>query len=140
MFDTNINAQFKVSNTPTLMGWNSTMLIRDIHTQLQHLYGKPTMIMLFQNDVTFRIPIAPTDSPEMLFYQIEQCQEIQKNGKLPYSNKQIILANAVRILIQSNLFPLKEFDTWEAITPKSYPALKTFIHEAYGPCLTTMAL
>ena len=96
--------------------------------------------MLFQNDVTFRIPIAPTDSPEMLFYQIEQCQEIQKNGKLPYSNKQIIIANAVRILIQSNLFPLKEFDTWEAITPESYPALKTFIHEAYGPRLTTMAL
>ena len=98
------------------------------------------MIMLFQNDVTFRIPIAPTDSPEMLFYQIKQCQEIQQIGKLPYSNKQIILANAVRILIQSNLFPLKEFDTWEAITPESYPALKTFIHEAYGPCLTAMAL
>ena len=70
------------SRCPTLPPWwgGTQPLIRDIHTQLQHLYGKPTMIMLFQNDVTFRIPIAPTDSPEMLFYQIEQCQEIQKNG------------------------------------------------------------
>jgi hypothetical protein len=58
---------------------------------------------------------------------------------LPYSDKQII-ANAVRILIQSNLFPLKEFDTWEAITLKSYPALKMFIHTAYGRRLTAMAL
>jgi hypothetical protein len=30
MFDANIRAQFKVSNTPALMGWNSTMSIIDI--------------------------------------------------------------------------------------------------------------
>jgi hypothetical protein len=54
--------------------------------------------------------MAPTDSPEMLFYRIEQCQEIQRIGKLSYSGEQII-ANAVRILIQSNIFPLKEFDS-----------------------------
>ena len=79
------------------------------------------------------------DSPKMLSNRIEQCQEIQCIGKLPHSNEQII-ANAVRILIQANIFPLKEFDTWEAMTPKTYPALKTFIHEAYSRRLTAMAL
>ena len=49
----------------------------------------------------------------MLFYRIEQCQEIKRIRKLPYFDDQII-ANAVKILIQSNIFPLKEFDTWEA--------------------------
>jgi hypothetical protein len=54
----------------------------------------------------------------MLLYRIEQCQEIQCIGKLPYSDEQII-ANAVQILIQANIFPLKEFDTWESKTPKT---------------------
>jgi hypothetical protein len=35
---------------------------------------------------------------------------------------------------------LKEFDSWEAVTPKSYPTLKTFIHAAYGRRLTVLAL
>jgi hypothetical protein len=65
----------------------------------------------------------------MLFYRIKQCQEIQRTGKIPYSNNQIILAT-VRILVQPNIFPLKEFDTWEAMATKTYPALKKFIHEA----------
>ena len=59
------------------MGWNSTMSIRDILTQLQDSYRKPTMVTLFQNNATFCNPMMPTDLPEMLFYQIEQCQEIQ---------------------------------------------------------------
>jgi hypothetical protein len=42
--------------------------------------------------------------------------------------------------MQSNIFPLKEFDTWEMITPKTYPALKTFIHEAYTRRLMAMQL
>jgi hypothetical protein len=33
--------------------------------------------------------------------------------------------------MQANIFPLKEFDDWEAITPKTYPALKIFIGRAY---------
>jgi hypothetical protein len=73
--------------------------------------------------------MAPTGSPEMLFYQIEQCQEIQQIGKLPYSDEQII-ANAIRILVQANIFPLKECDTWEATVIKTYPALRTFFHKA----------
>ncbi len=109
MFDANIGAQYKVSNNLTLTGWNSTMSILDILTQLQDLYGK-TMMTLYQNDITFQAAMAPTNSPEMLLYRIEQCQEIQRIGKLPYSDDQII-AKAVRILIQSNIFSLKEIDT-----------------------------
>ncbi len=80
MFDANIGAQFKVSNSPALMGWNSTMSIINILNQLQVLYGKPTMMMLFQNDVMIRNPMAPTGSPEMLFYRIEQCQKSNTLG------------------------------------------------------------
>jgi hypothetical protein len=139
MLDANIGAQYKVSNDPTLTGWNSTMSILDILTQLQDSYGKPTMMMLCQNSITFQAATAPTNSPEMLFYRIEQCQEIQCIGKLPYSGEQII-ANAVRILIQPNIFPLKEFDSWEATALKTYPALKRFMHKAYGRRLTAIAL
>ena len=78
MFDANIGAQYKVSNDPTLTGWNSTMSILNILAQLKYLYGKWTMMTLFQNNVTFRAAMAPTNSPEMLFYRIEQCQEIQR--------------------------------------------------------------
>ena len=139
MLDANVSAQFKVSNNPALTGWNLTMSIIDILNQLQVSYGKPNMITLYNNDTLLRSPMPAGDLPEMLFYRIEQCQEIQRIGTLPYSNEQII-ANAVRILLQANIFPLKEFNVWEAVTPQKYPALKTFIHGAYGRRLTAMAL
>ncbi len=110
MFDANIVAQFKVSNTRSFTGWNLPMSVNVILNQLQHSYGKPNMMMLFYNNTLFRSPITPTDLPEMLFYRIKQCQEIQCIGKLPYSNDQIIV-NAILILFQANIFPLKQFDT-----------------------------
>jgi hypothetical protein len=131
MLDANVLAQFKVSNNAMLTGWNSTMSIIDILAQLQGLHGKPNMMTLYTNNTLFRSPMTPSNSPEMLFYQLEQCQEIQRIGNLPYSDGQII-ANAVRILATSNIFPLKEFNTWEAMAIKTYPALKTFFYEAYG--------
>jgi hypothetical protein len=73
----------------------------------------------------------------MLFYRIKQCQEIQILAQDPYTPTQII-NNAVCLLQQSGIFPLKEFDAWDAITPKTYPTLKTFIHEAYTRRLTVM--
>ncbi len=139
MLDETVSNQFKVSNTPNLTGWNSTMTIRVNLKQLEALYGKPDTMTLFWNDTLFQSPFPATEAPEMLFYRIEQCQEIQTLAQDPYSNTQII-NNAVRLLMQSNIFPLKEFDTWETITPKMYPALKTFIHEAYTHCLMAMQL
>jgi hypothetical protein len=78
--------------------------------------------------------MTPGNSPEMLFYHIKQCQEIQLIEKVPYLDNQTI-TTAVQILVTSNLFPLKEFDAWELMANKMYPALKIFFHEAYRQCL-----
>jgi hypothetical protein len=51
-----------------------------------------------------------------------------------------IINNAVRLLMQANIFPLKEFDNWEAITPKTYTALKTFIARAFMRCILAQQL
>jgi hypothetical protein len=87
------------------------MIILD---QLQDSYGKPNMMTLFNNDTLFQSPMTHGDSSEMLFYHIKQCQEIQQSRKILYSDDQII-ATVVRILVTSNMFPLKEFDAWEAV-------------------------
>jgi hypothetical protein len=71
MLNDNIADQFKVSNTPNMMGWNSSMT-----EQLEASYGKLDTMWLFQNDTLFRSPFPATEAPEMLFYRIEQCQEI----------------------------------------------------------------
>jgi hypothetical protein len=52
---------------------------------------------LFSNNTLLQSPMTPTNTPEMLFYCIEQCQEIQRIGKLLYSDDKIV-ANTVRIL------------------------------------------
>jgi hypothetical protein len=139
MLDETISNQFKVSNTPNLTGWNSTMTIHVILEQLEALYGKPDTMTLFWNNTLFQSPFPATEAPEMFFYRIKQCQEIQTLAQDPYSNMQII-NNSLHLLMQSNIFPLKEFDTWERITPKKYPDLKTFIHKAYTHRLTVMQL
>jgi hypothetical protein len=81
----------------------------------------------------------PGNSLEMLFYHIEQCQEIQRIRKVPHLDDQII-ATAVRILVTSNMFPLKEFNAWELTANKTYSALTTFFHEVYGQCLMALEL
>ncbi len=107
--------------------------------QLETLYGKPNTMLLINNDVLFQSPFPATKAPEILFYRIKQCQEIQTITQDPYMPKQMI-GNAVRLLMQSGIFPLKEFNVWEATPVKSYPSLKTFIHEAYPRRLMAMQL
>ncbi len=68
-----VSNQFKVLNTPNLIGWNSTMTIRVILEQLKALYGKPDTMTLFRNDTLFQSPFPATEAPEMLFYRIKQC-------------------------------------------------------------------
>jgi hypothetical protein len=130
MLDENVTNQFKVLNMPTLTGWNTSMSIREILNQLEGTYGKPDIVTLFANDKFFRSPFNLVDAPEALFYRIEQCQEIQILARDPYSDMQVI-NNAVHFMMQASIFPLKEFNNWEAITAKTYPALKTFIAAAY---------
>jgi hypothetical protein len=96
-------------------------------------------MLLFHNNTLFCSPFLATEAPETLFYQIEQYQEIPMIAQDPYTLKQII-GNTVRLLMQSGIFLLKEFDTWKVMPIKSYPILKTFIHEAYSRRLTAMQL
>jgi hypothetical protein len=97
------------------------MTILVILKQLKTSYGKPDTMTLFENNTLFQSPFPANEAPEMLFYRIKQCQEIQILAQDPYTPTQII-NNAVHLLQQSRIFPLKEFDTWDAITPKTYPA------------------
>ena len=122
-----------------MTGWNSSVSIRTILEQLEWSYGKPDAMSLFHNNTLFRSAFPATNAPEMLFHQIKQCQEIQTIAQDPYTPTQII-NNAVQLLMLSGIFPLKEFDTWEAMAAKSYPLLKTFIHEAYVRRLTSIQM
>jgi len=63
MLDTNVVDQFKVSNIPTLIGWNASMSISNILDQLDGTYGKPYTMTLLQNDTLFRSKCNPTDAP-----------------------------------------------------------------------------
>jgi hypothetical protein len=103
MLNDNIADQFKVSNTPNMTGWNSSMTVRSILKQLETLYSKPDTMSLFQNNTSFCSPFPATEAPEMLFYRIEQCQEIQTIAQDPYTPKQII-NNAICLLMQSGIF------------------------------------
>jgi hypothetical protein len=53
MLDSTIADQFKVSNTPNMAGWNSSLSMRSIIEQLETLYGKPNTMSFFHNDVLF---------------------------------------------------------------------------------------
>jgi hypothetical protein len=75
------------------------MTIIKILNQLQDSYGKPNMMTLFNDDTLFKSAMTSGDLPKMLFYRIKQCQEIQRIGKIPYSNNQLV-ATAICILAQ----------------------------------------
>ena len=122
-----------------MTGWNSSVSIRTILEQLEWSYGKPDAMSLFHNNTLFRSAFPATNAPEMLFHQIKQCQEIQTIAQDPYTPTKII-NNAVRLLMSSGIFRLQEFDTWEAMEAKSYPLLKTFIHEAFVRRLTSIQM
>jgi hypothetical protein len=139
MLDDTVPNQFKVSNQPNLTGWNALMSIQDILTQLETSYGKPRPIALHNNNILFWSAIATTDAPEMLFYRIEQCQEIATLAGDPYTPMQI-MNTVVHILMQAQVLLSKEFNTWEQTAVKTYPSLKTFVHEAYTRRLQSLAL
>jgi hypothetical protein len=83
--------------------------------------------------------MSTTDALKMLFYRIEQCQEIAALAGDQYTQMQI-MNMVVRILMQAQALPLKEIDTWEQTPAKTYPGLKTFIHEAYTRCLQSLVM
>jgi hypothetical protein len=104
------------------------MSIQYILHQLDGKFDKLDTLSQLTNDTLFHRPFNPADTPESLFYRIKQ-----------YSNTKVI-NNSVRLLMQSSIFFLKKFDDWEAITPKTNPALKTFIRRAYTRHILVMQL
>jgi hypothetical protein len=115
------------------------MSIQFILNQMEDAYGKPSGAVLFSNDFPFKSPFATPRAPKSLFYPMEQCQEIMTLGNLRYSPAQVI-ANALRLLMASTIFPNQEFEMWDTMMVKTYPALKTFIHKAYTCRLKAMEL
>ncbi len=112
---------------------------QDILTQLETSYGKPTPMALHNINILFRSAMAPTDVPKMLFYRIKQCQEIATLAGDPYTPMQI-MNTVMRILMQVQVLPSKEFDTWEQMAVKTYLGLKTLVHEAYTRRLQSLVL
>ena len=102
--DDGIDDAFKVSNDPTLTGWNASMEPRDMFDQITATYGRPTPAALLQNDTLFRSVYSPQDAPEVLFRRIEDCREVQILGEDPYTAQQL-LNNAVCLLLQTGLYP-----------------------------------
>ena len=67
MLDENVTNQFKVSNIPTLTGWDTIMSIREMIDQLEGSYGKPDKMTLFTNDTLFCSVFNPNEAPGMFF-------------------------------------------------------------------------
>jgi hypothetical protein len=67
MLDKNVADQFKVSNVPTLTGWNTSMSIRAMLDQLKGTCGKPDTMTLFAKDMLFQSPFSPVDAHEALY-------------------------------------------------------------------------
>jgi hypothetical protein len=75
LLDEIVCPEFKVSNLPGLHGWNSTMTIQAILSQLETTFGRPSATVLFQNNASFTAPFSPVDTLESLFQWIEECQQ-----------------------------------------------------------------
>ena len=112
MLDDTVSDRYKVSNMPNLTGWNSSMSICEIIVQMMTNYGVPDAMVMYNNNKLFRSPFTATETPEMLFHRLEQCQEVQTIGQDPYTETHIINV-AVRLLMQSGMFqPKEKFKTW----------------------------
>ena len=103
------------------------MEVRKIFDQITSTYGRPTPAALLQNDTLFRSVYSPQDAPEVLFWRIKDCQEVQILGEDPHT-AQPLLNNAVRLLLQCGLYT-RDFEDWDRKTAsdKIWTNLKTFV-------------
>ena len=107
------------------------MEVREIFNQITSTYGWPTPAALLQNDTLFRSVYSPQDAPEVLFWRIKDCQEVQILGEDPHTAQQL-LNNAVHLLLQCGLYT-RDFEDWDRKTAsnKIWTNLKTFVQECY---------
>jgi hypothetical protein len=131
MLTDSINNAFKFSPNPDLTGWNPSMEIVEVMDQLVTTYGCPTLIAFLQNDTLFCSVYSPLNAPEILFHQIEDCQEIHTLGDDPYTPTQL-LNNAIRLILRCGLYHciFEEWDRKDA-ADKIWINLKPFTQRAY---------
>ena len=139
LLDELIRDEYKVSNIPGLNGWNSSMSIQAILSQLETTFGRPTSDIVFSNNMRFTSPFDPRDTPENLFRRVEECQEIAILGGATYTVNQI-MGNTMYLLLQAGIFPTREFEAWDAVVGKTWPALKTFVQAAFQRRLVATGL
>ncbi len=63
---------------------------QEMFNQITSTYGKPTPAALLQNDTLFQSAYSPNDAPEVLFWCIEDCQEVQILGEDLYTAQQLL--------------------------------------------------
>ena len=131
MLTDSINDAFKFSPDPNLTGWNPSMEIVEVMDQFMTTYGQPTLIAFLQNDTLFCSVNSPLNAPEILFHQIEDCQEIHTLGDDLYTPTQL-LNTAIRLILGCGLYHciFEEWDRKDA-ADKIWINLKLFTQEAY---------
>lgn len=125
-----IEEKYQTSNVAGLIGWHNAMTVGEILTQLEVNYGRPDPMAIQANETRWNAPHNPTDPPETLFHKMEQCQEVAMLADNEYTEKQI-MAKTIEHLKRSNIFPVKEYEDWGTVTPKTYIALKKHFYNAY---------
>jgi hypothetical protein len=140
ILDENIDNAFKISDNPSLVGWNPAMELCKIFDQLKLTNGWPTPAALLQNDMLLQSIYSPQDAPKVLFRQRKDYQEVQILGKDPYMPQQL-LNNAMHLLLQCDLYTHK-FDNLDRKVPvdKIWMNLKTFIQETHTRHLNTTSI
>jgi hypothetical protein len=139
LLDELVRDEYKVSNMPGLSSWNSLMTIQAILSQLETTFGRPTSTIVFSNNTRFTSPFDPRNTPKNLFRRVEECQEIAILGGAAYTVNQI-MGNTMYLLLQSGIFPTREFEAWDAVVGKTWPVLKTFVQMAYQRQLVALGL
>jgi hypothetical protein len=59
--------------------------------------------------------------------------------RIPSTQAQLLM-NAVHLLLQSQIFPMKEFEDWEQSVSKNWTDLRIFVQGAYAHCLVAVNL
>ena len=136
-----IPEKFRISNNPSMSGWNQTMSINEILDQLDITYGQPGAAELLTNQAAWHAPHSNQEEPEALFLRLEQCQQVAILAKNEYTPRQMI-TNAVLILRQSNIFPTKDFDEWMDVPEigQTWPILRAFFHKKYTKRMTEIMM
>ncbi len=133
----NIAAEVAPPTTPPTTGWNATISLCDIFNQLATTYGKPTPDTMRQSNLTFLAGYNPQDSPEILFKQCTDCQEIATLAQNLYTTQEL-LQNSLDLIAQCSLYQ-RDIEDWERkpICNQTWINLCPFIQEAYQRCLTS---